>query len=126
MAGKRRQGGDLRWLVTIRKPNETPDASNFQVADYTADASVIDRDVPCEWIEVSGGERVRNVQIVATANCMLMIRYQKKLDPIHTEEVVTYRFYRQDNPAAFLEVVRVSDPYGTQEWLAIQGIRKVL
>lgn len=125
MAGRRRQGGDLRWLVTIRKPNTTDDAANYPAPDWSADAGVIARDVPCEWIEVSGGERIRGVQVVATANCMLMVRYQEDLDPIHTPAVLMYRFYRQDVTTVYLEVVSVTDPYGTQQWLAVQGVRKV-
>jgi len=125
MPGKRRGAGDLRWLVTIRKPNATDDAANYPVPDWTTDAGVIARDVPAEWIAVSGGERVRGVQVVATANVVVMLRYQERLDPSYTPAVMDYRIYRQST-SEFIEIVFAADPYGTRQWLAVQGVRKVL
>ena len=100
------QAGQLRSYITITQPSTFQDASGQENQTET----VVATGVPARVQAVAGGEVIRGVQVQAGVTTLITTRFRSDIEPpmkiIH------------DNRT--LNVVRATDPAGTQRELSIQ------
>ena len=115
--------GKLCHRIAIEQRSTKTEASGQVV---TSEWTPIHRSaLPASYLPVSGGETIRNRQVVATATALFEVRYLPQLLESNAEQLRLRWITGHANPvlAPVMEVLKVEDADGLRESITVQAKR---